>query len=144
MISGVWCKIVPFLCNSPLWYFFPQSFIFLNFFGTPMVKRKTVKLFFSQNQKFRKANSLKFNKDWITESQTICKIIRRKFPIFSSSLIFLGHWSTKNKKSQKILKNIIQESCTKSTILHPTPLITLFLTHPVVIGKMSPSYSIVF
>ena len=32
--------------------------------------------------------NLKFQKDWITESQKIRKIVRRKFAIFSSGLIF--------------------------------------------------------
>ena len=47
VICGAWCKIVPFLCNSPICCFFN---IFLVF---QWLKRKSTNLFFSQNQNFR-------------------------------------------------------------------------------------------
>ena len=51
MISGVWCKIVPFLCDSLIWY------LFNIFFWYSMVKKNPPN-FFSR----------------IKESQKICKI----------------------------------------------------------------------
>ena len=93
VISSVSCKIVPFLCNSAVWYFFNIFWKLFIFFGTTMLKNHTT--IFSQNQSSEKQNceytlflsNSMFNKDWITESQKICKIVIRKFPIFSSGLI---------------------------------------------------------
>ena len=92
VICGAWCKIVPFLCNSSLWCFFNiswNSFIFLIF-------KKNGESFFLSKLKVQKAflhinyfyRNLKKFQDWIKESQKIRKIVKRKFPIFSSGLSF--------------------------------------------------------
>ena len=53
VISGVWCKIVRFLCNSSVWYFIN---IILNFFLVlKWPKKNPWKFLISQNLKFRKA-----------------------------------------------------------------------------------------
>ena len=89
-------KLYLVLCNSRLWCF---SIFYGNFyfFATPMAKKNPQTFFYSQNQKFRKKKMciniisisiLLFYKDWITESQKICKIVTRKFAIFSSGIIF--------------------------------------------------------
>ena len=88
VICIAWCKIVPFLCNPPVWCFF-------NFFL--VLKRKSANLFFLSKSKVQKSKivyinyfyqDLKMFKDWIKESQKICKIVIRKFTFLSSVLIF--------------------------------------------------------
>ena len=84
---GAWCKIVPFLDNSPVWCFIYIFFIF------QWLKKKSANLFSLKIKSSEKKNvyinyfhrNLKFLK---IESQKIRKIVMRKFAIISSSLIF--------------------------------------------------------
>jgi len=74
--------------DAKLYPFFVQLFCtvffqcFLMFFWS---QKKSANLFFSQNQKFRSKSKIL---NWITESRKICKIVIRKFAIFSSGKIF--------------------------------------------------------
>ena len=81
VISGVWCKVVPFFCLTLLYgglKYFWKFFYF--FFGTLMNQKKR-EPFFSQNPKFRKANmciyiiSIKLKNFINIESQKTRKIV---------------------------------------------------------------------
>ena len=56
VICGAWCKIVPFLCNYPVWCFFFHYFLKIcNFVLYSNGPKENLRIFFSQNQKFIKA-----------------------------------------------------------------------------------------
>ena len=88
VISG---KVV-FLCANLLYGIFSiffGNFIFFRYSKGP--KKKSANSFFSISKVHKSKTvltfyfyqNLKFYKDWITESQKICKIVRRKFASFS-------------------------------------------------------------
>ncbi len=96
VISGVWCKVVLF-CANLLYGVFSIFFRKLKKkFGTPMAQKKSSNLFFLKSKVPKSKNvcinyfnrNLKFDIDWIAESQKIRIIAIRKFIIFSYSLIF--------------------------------------------------------
>ena len=87
VICVAWCKPVPFLCNYPVWWLFIYFLKICNFF----LVLQSLKIKSSEKQKcafILFSLDLKFFKDWITESQKMCKIVIRKFAIFSSATIF--------------------------------------------------------
>jgi len=98
--------------------FFQYFFNVFIFFGTSMARKKIREHFFLSKSKVQKNKNvlincfypnLKFYKDWITESQKICKIVIRKFAIFSSVIIFTENFFSlvlKVSTEQRILNTL--------------------------------------
>jgi len=82
-------------CATLVWCFF-NIFEILKFFWYSNGSKKFANLFFSKSKVQKSKNvyinyfyqNLRFYKDWITESKKIRNIVKRKFAIFSSGLIF--------------------------------------------------------
>ena len=80
VISGAWCKILPFLCNSPIWCFFNIFWKFLIFLVFQWLK-KIREPFFLSKSKVQKSKYVyinyfnrrpKFYKIWIIENSQNC------------------------------------------------------------------------
>ena len=96
--SCLWCKIVPFLCNAFFELYGIFKNIVWNLFWYSDGPNKNPRNFFSSfNSNVQKCKNvylydfyqiLKFYQYWNNESQKIRKIVKRKFAIFSSALVF--------------------------------------------------------
>jgi len=83
-------------CATLVRCFFQYFWNFEIFFGIPMAQKNPRTFYFSKSKVQKSKNvyinyfyqNLRFYKDWITESKKIRNIVKRKFAIFSSGLIF--------------------------------------------------------